>query len=264
MGGLICRGMAKKKANGRNALCSAPDAEPGGLNGKGAVVAQGSASGAEHGKPRKPRHDGWTEVRKKTFLAVLRESGCVRDGCRVAGMSTTAAYALRKRDPEVAARWVEAQANAQRGLIAVAHERAVVGRETIIIRKGEEVERRITPSDSILALLIRRGALSEQDADRLISWDEWQDGMRFDPEGRKIDVTEDQARVSASLKAKLLALRERMQGSGHRSINIRTGEGIDEAVIAAVLRVAGDGARVVEGVEWDEGVDWERSLPGGG
>ncbi|MEH6791694.1 hypothetical protein [Parasphingorhabdus sp.] len=221
---------------------------------------------------RKPRHDGWTEVRRKTFLAVLRESGCVADACRVVGISTTSAYRLRRRDADIAARWQAAQANARRGLVAVAHQHAVVGKETVIYRGGEEVERRVTPSDSMLALLIRRGDLAAEAAaegaaqaeaaSTMISWEEWQRGIRFDPDGRKSDVTAEQQRASASLAAKLEALRERMRGGGHRAVNIYTGEGIDQAVIDAVMRVAGDRARVVPGVEWDEGVDWEGALSG--
>ncbi|WP_422062242.1 hypothetical protein [Sphingopyxis sp.] len=39
----------------------------------------------------------------------------------------------------------------------VAYERAVEGREMVILRGGKEVERRIVPSDSLLGLLLKRG-----------------------------------------------------------------------------------------------------------
>jgi|GEM_PF-964022 len=241
--------MARKKANGGKALCSAPDAEPGAQSGKDAIGARGSASGADHKtpgkarkprrsdekrgstgspltetsspsppnkpkKPRKPRHDGWTELRRKTFLAVLRESGCVTDACRVAGMSDTSAYRLRRRDPEIAAAWEEALANGQRGLVAVAHQHAVVGKETIIYRNGVEVERRVAPSDSMMALLIKRGDLGgrvgSRTTDRVITWEEWQDGWRFDEEGKKVTREAEAAAVRASLDAKLAAMHERL------------------------------------------------------
>ena len=165
-------------------------------------------------KPRKPRHDGWTEERRKIFLAVLRESGCVIDACRVAGVSGTSAYRLRGRDPEMAALWDEALENGQRGLVAVAHQHAVVGKETIIYRNGEEVERRLVPSDSIMALLIKRGDLGgrigSRTADKVISWEEWQDGVRFDDEGSKVSEREQQEAVRRTLEAKLSAMHDKL------------------------------------------------------
>ena len=232
--------MARKKVNERKTLCSAPDAEPGAQNGNALVVAQGSASSADHKLPRKPRHDGWTEARKKTFLAVLRESGCVIDACRVAGMSDTSAYRLRERDPEIAAQWQDALENGQRGLVAVAHQHAVVGKETIIYRDGEEVERRVVPSDSLMALLIKRGDLGgrigARTADKVITWEEWQDGVRFDGDGNKIDESEEMAAVSQSLDAKLGDMRmkllarrakaeERVKALEARAAEIEGGDG---------------------------------------
>ncbi|VWX56117.1 conserved hypothetical protein [Sphingorhabdus sp. 109] len=161
--------------------------------------------------PRKPRHDGWTEARKKTFLAVLRESGCVADACRVAGISTTSAYRLRRRDPAMAELWDAALADGLRGLVAVAHEHATIGKETVIYRGGAEVERRVAPSDSLMALLIKRGDLGgrigSRTADQVITWEEWQDGVRFDAEGKKIDEREEAEQVRASLDRKLDAMR---------------------------------------------------------
>ena len=154
-------------------------------------------------KPRAPRHDGWTPAARKTFLATLRQTGCVRDACRVAAMSSTSAYRLRRRDADFDRRWKAAKAQAIRGLVAVAHQHAVVGKETVIYRRGVEVERRVTPSDALLALLIRQGNLTERDADRLISWEEWQDGIVFDEQGNKISRAEEAAAVRASLDRKL-------------------------------------------------------------
>ena len=153
--------------------------------------------------PRTPRHDGWTPAARKTFLATLRQTGCVRDACRVAAMSSTSAYRLRRRDADFDRRWKAAKAQAIRGLVAVAHQHAVVGKETVIYRRGVEVERRVTPSDALLALLIRQGNLTERDADRLISWEEWQDGIVFDEQGNKISRAEEAAAVRASLDRKL-------------------------------------------------------------
>ena len=162
-------------------------------------------------KPRRPRHDGWTEAARKTFLATLRQTGCVRDACRVAAMSSTSAYRLRRRDADFDARWKAASAQAVRGLVAVAHQHAVVGGETVIYRRGVEVERRVTPSDAMLALLIKRGNLTEQDADRLITWEEWQDGIVFDEQGNKVSRAEEAEAVRASLDRKLGDMAAKLQ-----------------------------------------------------
>jgi len=106
------------------------------------------------------RGDGWTVARTRTFLALLAQTGCVADAARVAGVSTTSVNRSRKLFAPFDRACVEALANALRGLEAVAYQRAVEGRETVVIRDGREVERRIVPSDSLLSMLIKRGDLS--------------------------------------------------------------------------------------------------------
>lgn len=196
-------------------------------------------------KTRKPRRDGWTEERRKIFIAVLRESGCVLDACRVAGMSDTSAYRLRRRDPEIAEQWDDAVANGQRGLVAVAHQHAVVGKETIIYRNGVEVERRVAPSDSIMALLIKRGDLGGRiggrTADKVLTWEEWQDGLRFDGEGNKVSVQEEWAATRASLDAKLDAMRVKLLAR-----DARKREAEDERLRAAEERLQAAEARAGE------------------
>lgn len=103
------------------------------------------------------RHDGWTQARTQQFLDALAHTGCARDAARVAGVSNQAGYRLRSKYPAFAAAWDAALARAQQGLIAIAYKRAVEGSETVIIRKGEEYERRISPSDAMLNMLVRRG-----------------------------------------------------------------------------------------------------------
>lgn len=81
------------------------------------------------------------------------------DAARVAGMSRKPVNDARGRFAEFDHACSTALARAQRGLQAIAYERAVVGREIVIIRNGKEVERRIMPSDAMLGLLIKRGEL---------------------------------------------------------------------------------------------------------
>ncbi|WP_179102089.1 hypothetical protein [Sphingopyxis sp. KK2] len=134
------------------------------LGKRGKSVAVSGDGGGCDANPLMPglriREDGWTEARTRVFLATLAQTGCVADAARIAGVSTTSVNRSRGLFPPFDKACVEALANALRGLEAVAYQRAVVGRETVIYRGGKEYERRITPSDNLLRLLIRRGDLS--------------------------------------------------------------------------------------------------------
>lgn len=130
------------------------------------------------------RHDGWTQERTQRFFDALAHTGCLKDACRIAGLSKNAAYRNRARFPEFAKAWDEALERAQQGLIAIAYKRAVEGAEEVIIRKGEVHEIRKKPSDAMLGLLLRR----QEGADGggvTISWAEWQANWRFDCWGEK-------------------------------------------------------------------------------
>ena len=86
--------------------------------------------------------------------------------------------------------------------MAVAYKRAVEGKETVIIRGGQEVERRITPSDAILGLLLKRGdvagggLIGGKTPEEYLSFEEWQQHTRFDERGRKVEIEDPE--VSAS------------------------------------------------------------------
>lgn len=136
------------------------------------------------------RHDGWTEARTQRFLDTLAHTGCVKDAARVAGMSDVGARRLYKRFPAFAAAWDEALARAQKGLVAIAYQRAVEGKETIIYRRGEEYERRISPSDAMLGLLVKRGDLTGDGGsglkpEQVITHEEQRQGWHFDGDGKK-------------------------------------------------------------------------------
>lgn len=167
----------------------------------------------------RPRHDGWTQARTQRFLDTLAYTGCVTDAARVAGMSAVGARRMRARFPLFDAAWNDALERGQQGLIAIAYRRAVEGRETVIIRKGEEYERRISPSDAILGLMIKRGdmvgggALSEALSDlaalsreEIISWPEWRDRhVRFNRWGQKYQAP-DPAETSRLLEERCTTL----------------------------------------------------------
>jgi hypothetical protein len=162
------------------------------------------------------RHDGWTEERTQRFFDTLGHTGCVRDAARVAGVSNVAAYRMKRRFPLFAAAWDEALTRAGQGLVAIAYRRAVEGRETVIIRKGEEYERRITPSDAILGLLLKRGDMAgvgpvgSRAPDDVLTFEEWRQHKRFDARGRKVAI-EDPEESSAKFVAKMSQIRQRLE-----------------------------------------------------
>ena len=77
---------------------------------------------------RKPRSDGWTPLRRRTFLALLRDGLDVRRAAARVGMSRRSAYHVRKRDAAFAREWDAALREArmldETRLIALLVERA--------------------------------------------------------------------------------------------------------------------------------------------
>lgn len=160
------------------------------------------------------RTNGWTEERTQRFLDVLGHTGCVLDAARVASVSTGSCYRQKKRFPLFSAAWDDAVERAGQGLVAIAYKRAVEGRETLVIRNGEEYERRIVPSDAMLGLLIKRGDLAGGGAggacgEGTITLDEWQRHIRFDERGRKVTI-EDPAESSCKFVARMSQIRARL------------------------------------------------------
>jgi hypothetical protein len=71
----------------------------------------------DHHKPprgeAKTRCDGWTLERRERFLDGLAAGCDVRRACAGVGLSHTAAYNLRRRDPAFAREWRAAQRTAR-------------------------------------------------------------------------------------------------------------------------------------------------------
>jgi hypothetical protein len=59
-------------------------------------------------RQRPAREHEWTDAKRETFLAQLAMGGCARSAAGVAGMPERSAYALRAREPEFDAAWMEA------------------------------------------------------------------------------------------------------------------------------------------------------------
>ncbi|GAA4766411.1 hypothetical protein GCM10023219_09630 [Stakelama sediminis] len=102
------------------------------------------------------RHDGWTAARQKLFLRALSETGCVRDACKRARISSTSAYRIRKSSPAFARAWTRALAKAQPTIEQAAYDRAVTGWDEPIVSGGKVVAQRRRYSDSLLRLLLLR------------------------------------------------------------------------------------------------------------
>ncbi|MEK6638987.1 MAG: hypothetical protein AABY88_12990 [Pseudomonadota bacterium] len=91
-----------------------------------------------------PRIDGWTPQRQAAFLMTLAQTGLVSRACDVAGMSTSAAYALR-REPRGRAfhlGWQAAHLIARDRLEDVLLEAAISGVESVTTRVETTTHRR--------------------------------------------------------------------------------------------------------------------------
>ena len=102
------------------------------------------------------RHDGWTAARTRAFLHALARTGCVRDACAIAHISSTSAYRHRKRDPGFARAWERALTEALPVLEAAAFARAVDGVDEPVIYGGKVVATKKRYSDAILVTLLKR------------------------------------------------------------------------------------------------------------
>ena len=105
----------------------------------------------------RPRSDGWTADRQRTFLTVLAETGSISTACMKAGVSSRSAYRLRTH-PDAggfAAAWDQALKLATVRLTTLAYERATRGTVREVWRGGELVMQTRTPSDRLLMFLLQ-------------------------------------------------------------------------------------------------------------
>jgi hypothetical protein len=102
-----------------------------------------------------PRHDGFTQPKRRLFLKALTRTGCILESCRTAGISKSAVYALQERDPEFRRHCELAIEMASVPVELAAWERGVAGVEEEVIRGGKVVGYRMKRSDSVLRLLLQ-------------------------------------------------------------------------------------------------------------
>jgi hypothetical protein len=87
--------------------------------------------------PRRSSSLAWTNEQQRLFLGHLAETANVRRSSDAAGKSTSAAYALRKRDPAFAQKWADALEQALDLLEAHIIERAGEGVTKDYFYQGE-------------------------------------------------------------------------------------------------------------------------------
>jgi hypothetical protein len=103
----------------------------------------------------RPRHDGFTPAKQRTFFKALKKCGCIRDACRASGISKTTVDRWRGRDEGFDDKVNAALAIASDELDMIAWQRATRGCEEKVYREGQLVSVRVKPSDAILRLLMQ-------------------------------------------------------------------------------------------------------------
>lgn len=91
--------------------------------------------------PTRARRDGWTPERQTGFIEALAECACVDEACRRVGLSSSGAYALRRRFDALSFRqaWDIALDYGVRRLSDAAFSRAIHGVVRPVFYKGEQV-----------------------------------------------------------------------------------------------------------------------------
>lgn len=102
------------------------------------------------------RHDGWTGEAMAKFLETLADTGIVLDACDAAHKSSTAAYALRRREPLFAEAWEKALTIARDRLSDTLLARSLEGNVERIIKDGEIVAEKHFLDNRLGLAILRR------------------------------------------------------------------------------------------------------------
>ena len=110
---------------------------------------------------KKPRSDGWSPEKQRTFIATLADTGSVTRAARAVHMSRETAYALRRSAHAggFAAAWDAAIGAASKALVDVAMDRALNGVDVPIFdRDGQRIASDVKYNDRLLMFLLRAHA----------------------------------------------------------------------------------------------------------
>lgn len=105
--------------------------------------------------PGRERVDGWDARKRHLFLRSLARGKDVRAACAAAGISDTAAYALKGRSPPFAKAWAKALASDMPSVLDAARARAVDGWDEPIVHGGQVIGQRRRYSDGLMRDLLR-------------------------------------------------------------------------------------------------------------
>jgi hypothetical protein len=103
------------------------------------------------------RHNGWTEVAQRRFIAALSAMGSVGAACRAVGMGRVSAYRLRERAgaESFAAAWDHAVHSGRSRQYDVAMERALNGVTTVRVLRGGSVSVSAGPDMDLIHAALR-------------------------------------------------------------------------------------------------------------
>lgn len=104
------------------------------------------------------RRDGWTPERQIAFLEALAECACVTEAAKAVGLSTTAAYHLRRRPEAQAFRlaWDAAMDFGVHRLADAALSRAIHGVPEPIFYQGQQIGERRVYDERLTQFILRK------------------------------------------------------------------------------------------------------------
>ena len=142
--------------------------------------------------PTRHRHDGWTPDKQTGFIEALGECGCVDEACKRVGMSTTAAYALRRRVDAQSFRvaWDAALDYAIRRLSDAAFARALHGVTRPVFYQGEQIGERRYYDERLTMFLLRY-----RNPERYGAWLDGMEAQRH-PDGAALTLAQAVDRVA--------------------------------------------------------------------
>lgn len=111
--------------------------------------------------PGRARHDGWTPDRQRRFVDALAVTGVVTAAARAVGMSTRAAYNLRRRageDSALARAWDAALDRGCADALDVGVHHALHGERVPIFYRGRQVGEYRRFNDRLVLAALRAGA----------------------------------------------------------------------------------------------------------
>ncbi len=106
-------------------------------------------------EPPQKEKDAAREIKKRTFLEALVETGQRQEACKKAGIARNTPLKWARADEQFAQEWEEAKKAAAHHLEEEAHRRAVKGVEEPVFYKGEQVGTVTKYSDTLLIFLLK-------------------------------------------------------------------------------------------------------------